>query len=125
VLVSVQVGNITFDCDDVLVVGNFWSQVLERPLDPGRSPGFCSIGISDPNRTEPAWFFEKVPESKTSKNRMHLDLIDADPAAVDRLVALGASIVATHAIGGGTQQWTVMQDPEGNEFCVAAKSYAG
>ena len=56
---------------------------------------------------------------------MHLDLIDADPAAVDRLVSLGASIVATHAIGGGTQRWTVMQDPEGNEFCVAAKSYAG
>ena len=122
---SVQVGNITFDCDDVSVVGNFWSRALERPLDPGRSPGFCSIGIGDPDRTEPAWFFEKVPETKTSKNRMHLDLIDPDPAVVDRLVALGASIVATHAIGGGNQQWTVMQDPEGNEFCVAAKSYAG
>ena len=125
VSVTVQVGNITFDCDDPIVVGNFWSQVLGRQLDPGRSSGFCSIGVSDPERTEPAWFFEKVPETKTSKNRMHLDLIDPDPAAVDRLVSLGASIVAVHAIGGGTQNWTVMQDPEGNEFCIAAKSYVG
>lgn len=123
--VSVRVGNITFDCDDALVVGSFWSQALDRPLDPGGGSGYCSIGISDPERTQPAWFFERVPESKTSKNRMHLDLIDKDPGAVDRLVGLGASIVAVHAINGGTQNWTVMQDPEGNEFCVASKSYVG
>ena len=47
---------------------------------------------------------------------MHLDLVDPDPSAVDRLVALSASIVGEHQIAGGRHRWTVMQDPEGNEF---------
>jgi len=122
---SARVGNITFDCDDALVVGNFWSQVIGRPLDPGGSSGFCSIGISDPEREQSAWLFEKVPESKTSKNRVHLDLLDPDPTAVDRLVALGASIVAEHEVGDGSHRWTVLRDPEGNELCISTDSYVG
>jgi hypothetical protein len=117
------VGNITFDCDDVLKLSQFWSAALGRPLDPGSSPGFASIGGADAERAEPAWYFEKVPEPKQAKNRMHLDLTDPDPSAVDRLVALGASVVARRAIR--EHGWTVMQDPEGNEFCVAAKSFEG
>jgi hypothetical protein len=54
---------------------------------------------------------------------MHVDLFDSDPAAVDRLVALGASIVGEHQIGD--HRWTVMQDPEGNEFCVAERPFTG
>lgn len=54
---------------------------------------FASLGGDDPERTEPAWYLEKVPELKVAKNRMHLDLVDPDPSAVDRLVALGASVV--------------------------------
>lgn len=120
---SVRLGNITFDCNDALVVGTFWSHALGQTLDPGGSSGWCSIGRSDPDRSKPAWFFEKVPESKTSKNRMHLDLVDSDPSAVERLVTLGASIVAEHEVG--SQHWTVMRDPEGNEFCVSPTSYVG
>ena len=120
-----RVINISVDCDDALKIGGFWSEVLGRPLDPGGSPGFASIGGDDPERTEPAWYFEKVPEKKSAKNRMHVDLVDADPLAIDRLVALGASVVATHEIGGGSHRWTVLQDPEGNEFCVAEKSFTG
>jgi predicted enzyme related to lactoylglutathione lyase len=118
-----RVGNITFDCDDARKVAEFWSEALGRPLDPESGPLYASIGGADPERTEPAWYFEKVPEPKTAKNRMHVDLVDPDPSAVDRLVALGASIVGEHQIGGGSHRWTVMQDPEGNEFCVAAKSF--
>ena len=121
----IRIGNITFDCDDVLKVGGFWSDALRRPLDPGSGPGFASIGGDDPERTEPAWYFEKVPELKAAKNRMHVDLVDPDPSAVDRLVTLGASIVGEHQIGGGRHRWTVMQDPEGNEFCIALKSFTG
>jgi predicted enzyme related to lactoylglutathione lyase len=120
---ALHVGNITFDCDDVLKVARFWSAALDRPLDPGSSPGFASIGGSDAARALPAWYFEPVPEPKQAKNRMHLDLIDPDPTAVERLVALGASVVAEHALG--THGWTVLQDPEGNEFCVAERAYAG
>ncbi len=122
---TLRVGNITLDCDDVLKVARFWSAALGRPLDPGSSPGFASIGGGDPDRVEPAWYFEKVPEQKQAKNRLHLDLVDPDPASVERLVSLGASVVAEHEIWGGRHRWTVMRDPEGNEFCVAAKSFTG
>ncbi|HEV3188821.1 MAG TPA: VOC family protein [Acidimicrobiales bacterium] len=122
---SARLGNITFDCVDALVLGTFWSRVLGRSLDQGGSTGYCSIGRGDANRSEPAWFFEKVPESKTSKNRVHLDLVVSEPDAVQRLVMLGASIVAEHAVESGDQHWTVMQDPEGNEFCVSSTSYVG
>jgi hypothetical protein len=118
-----RIGNITFDCDDALKVGNFWAQVLGRELDPGGDAGFTSIGRGDPNRNEPALFFESVPESKVAKNRVHLDLADSDSSAVSRFVALGASVVAEHQMG--SHGWTVMQDPTGNEFCVAQGNYTG
>jgi Glyoxalase-like domain len=120
---ALRVGNVTFDCDDALVVGHFWSQALGRPLDPGSSSAYCSIGSGDAERTELAWLFERVPESKSSKNRMHVDLVDPDPGVVERLVTMGATFVAEHEIQGGGHRWTVMQDPEGNEFCVAVKSF--
>lgn len=120
---AMRVGNVTFDCDDVLTVARFWSAALDRPLDPDSGPYFASIGGGDPDRAEPAWYFEKVPEAKSAKNRMHLDFVDPDAAAVARLVALGASVVAEHTLG--SHGWTVMQDPEGNEFCVASKSFTG
>ena len=120
-----KVGNITFDCADVLLVARFWSAVLERPLDERSNEYFASIGGTDPERAEPAWYFTSVPEAKQAKNRVHVDLTSADPDAVPRLVALGATIVGTHEVPGGSHQWTVMQDPEGNEFCVAAKAFIG
>ena len=64
------------------------------------------------------WLFAKVPERKVAKNRMHLDLASPDhEAEVARLVALGATRVADMEEWG--YEWTVLQDPEGNEFCVA------
>jgi hypothetical protein len=118
-----RVGNIAVDCDDVVRVARFWSTALGRPLDPGGGPEFASIGGDDADRTQPAWYFERVPEPKRAKNRMHVDFVDPDPGAVEHLVSLGASVMARHAIGG--HRWTVMQDPEGNEFCIATRSFTG
>ncbi|MEE1771896.1 MULTISPECIES: VOC family protein [unclassified Streptomyces] len=63
--------------------------------------------------------FQRVPETKTVKNRLHLD-VHAGPerreAEVQRLVGLGATVLREVAEQGGT--WTVLADPEGNEFCV-------
>jgi Glyoxalase-like domain len=120
---TVRIGNVAFDCDDVLKVAIFWSTVLERPLDEGGSELFASIGGTDSARREPAWYFNKVSEPKRAKNRVHLDLIDTDPSAVDKFAALGATVVGEHKIAG--HRWTVMQDPEGNEFCLAGKSFTG
>jgi len=118
----VKLGNITFDCADVLLVARFWSAVLDRPLDARSSEYFASIGGTDPERAEPAWYFARVPEPKQAKNRVHVDVTDADPDAVERLVALGATVIAAHEVPGRSHRWTVMEDPEGNEFCVAAKA---
>ncbi len=118
-----RIGNVAFDCDDVLKVAAFWSAALGRPLDKGSGAVFASIGGADGTRQEPAWYFHKVPESKQAKNRVHVDLVDTDDSAVDELVRLGATVVGEHEIPG--HPWTVMQDPEGNEFCVATKSFTG
>ncbi|MDE3075459.1 MAG: hypothetical protein KGJ86_08525 [Chloroflexota bacterium] len=61
--------------------------------------------------------FFRVREAKTVKNRVHIDLASHTPAAdVERLIALGATVI-DHGTGHGTS-WTVMADPEGNEFCI-------
>jgi Glyoxalase-like domain len=50
-------------------------------------------------------------------------LVDPDPGAVDKLVRLGATVFGDHRIRG--HRWTVLNDPEGNEFCIAARSFTG
>jgi hypothetical protein len=122
---TVRIGNVAFDCDDVLKVATFWSAVLERPLDDDSGASFASIGGTDAQRREPAWYFNKVPEAKRAKNRVHLDLVNPDPSAVDELVALGGTVVGEHRLRAANHGWTVMADPEGNEFCIAAKSFTG
>jgi predicted enzyme related to lactoylglutathione lyase len=122
---TTQLANVTFDCDDVLKVANFWSAALGRDLDPRAGEWFASIGGADGARREPAWYFAKVPEAKSAKNRVHVDVVDDDPNAVERLVELGASVVGRHSVPGGSHHWTVMHDPEGNEFCLANKAFTG
>jgi hypothetical protein len=123
--VTVEIAAVSVDCADALVVGQFWSAALGRPLDPNPSSEFAAIGMVEHRDTQgwrlsgdPTWLFSKVPEPKTAKNRMHVDLSAPDrEAEVARLVGLGATRVADMDEWG--YQWTVLQDPEGNEFCVA------
>jgi len=122
---ALRLGNISFDCDDVMKVATFWSAALGRPLDGWSGPEFASIGTKDPDRVEPAWYFAKVPESKRAKNRMHPDLVATDLTAIDELVRLGATVIGEHEVPGGSHKWTVLEDPEGNEFCIADKSFTG
>ncbi len=114
---TLRLANITLDCDDPVAVARFWSDVLGRPVDDDRSEFFCSIGRGDD--AQPAWLFIKVPEGKTVKNRVHVDLhADDREAEVARLVGLGATRLSDHDEWGGV--WTTLADPEGNEFCVAS-----
>src|SRR3954452_24562564 len=105
---TLQLSTITFDCTDVEAVAAFWSAALDRKVDDGASADFASI------TTTPALAFQRVPEGKTVKNRVHLDL-EADNRAkeVKRLLALGASRVGDH------DGWTTLRDVEGNELCIA------
>jgi hypothetical protein len=122
---AVRVAAVTVDCEDALVVARFWSAALDRPIDPNPSSDFAAIGLAEHRDTSgwrlgdaPTWLFNKVPEPKTAKNRMHVDLAAPDrEGEVARLVELGATRVSDMDEWG--YQWTVLLDPEGNEFCVA------
>jgi predicted enzyme related to lactoylglutathione lyase len=124
--------SITMDCEHPARLARFWAEALGyhvRAYDDAELARLRSIGIDDvendpsvaidpPNDSLPAIFFAKVPEPKTVKNRMHLDI--AAPkgmaAEVRRLTLLGATVVRPFDEDIG--MWTVMADPEGNEFCV-------
>lgn len=94
--------------DDLVTIG---------PTAEARSP---LLGPVAPTLT-----FARVPEAKTVKNRVHLDLRPIDTGQDDevrRLLALGAR----HAhVGQGESSWVVLEDPEGNEFCVLADRRRG
>ena len=125
---------VALDCPDPMALAEFWAIALDYEQQPP-PPGFDSwesfadaqniphedrdrfAAIVDPEGTGPRLLFLKVPESKSAKNRMHLDVVSSDPPAhVARLVAAGASEVESLEEFGTA--WTVMADPEGNEFCV-------
>ncbi len=108
---------VTFDCADATVVGGFWAAVLGRPLDDDASPFFASIGLGDSSRI--AYMFIQVPEGKSGKNRVHLDLDSDDVAAeVERVITLGATHI--HDKDEYGMHWTTLADPEGNEFCIGS-----
>jgi len=125
---TIKVACVTFDCADALVVGRFWSTAVGRALDEGADSGFASMGFASRRdrqgwaqvepADEPTWIFAQVPEPKVGKNRLHLDVVATDvEAEIAQLVGLGATRVADHEEYGYT--WTLMTDPEGNEFDIA------
>ncbi|MEE8603117.1 VOC family protein [Euzebya tangerina] len=114
---SLSVAAITVDCANADVVGTFWSQALDRPLITDQAPSQFFTRI-DAGPSGPPMMFIAVPEGRTVKNRVHLDLAAEDrDAEVERLTSLGARIVGSYEEWGTA--WTTMQDPEGNEFCVS------
>ncbi|HBX77844.1 MAG TPA: glyoxalase/bleomycin resistance/dioxygenase family protein [Acidimicrobiaceae bacterium] len=114
---TLRLAHITFDCHNPISLSAFWSAALGRPVDPEPSEYFATIGF--PSRPESnTWMFIRVPEAKTTKNRMHVDLSSNDrPGDVARLISLGAEHVGDYDEFG--HQWTTLRDPEGNEFCVS------
>lgn len=116
--------DIVVDCHRAATLARFWQEALDayavRPYDDAELGRLAALGLSpdtDPtvalDGVGPTLFFQEVPESKTAKNRLHLDLSSRDRLAeVERLASLGASVLA------GFDDHTVMADPEGNEFCV-------
>jgi hypothetical protein len=120
--VATRVLCMTFDCHDPRKLAAFWATTLSYDVDLSHE-AFGEAEITDPQRTAPPIMFLKVPEAKTVKNRMHIDLLAETPfeAEVERLVAAGARALETRQDPEGYEGgyvWTVMQDPEGNEFCV-------
>jgi hypothetical protein len=113
---------LTFDTGDPVRVATFWAAALGYDLaDPDPEGAY----IADPSGQTRGIFFQPVPEPKTAKNRVHLDLRPSGTMReeVDRLRWLGATEVdvvekEASAVDGQSTFWTVMEDVEGNEFCV-------
>ncbi|MFD1544609.1 VOC family protein [Nonomuraea guangzhouensis] len=113
--------HITVDCAEPYEpyeLAEFWSNVLGQPIDPTDEPGDDEVALAVP-AGQPTLLFVRVPEKKSVKNRLHLDL-EPDQSRdreVERLSALGATVVDDRRKPNG-RGWVVMADPAGNEFCV-------
>ncbi|MER6379389.1 VOC family protein [Streptomyces sp. NPDC001250] len=120
--------DIVFDCAHPAATARFWAAALDgyavAPYDDAELARLRSLGITstedDPTvlvetaHGGPRLWFQLVPEAKSVKNRLHLDLLATDPEAeIRRLTALGATVQARHTDN------IVLTDPEGNEFCVS------
>jgi len=143
-MTSVKQFQVTFDCAEPERVSRFWCEVLGYVVLPP-SEGFASwddfdrslpperqgsaFACNDPSGFGPRLLFQRVPEGKVVKNRLHLDVrvgtgivgeerLATLEAECARLVALGAVRVRLMPADGVDESCIVMQDIEGNEFCL-------
>ena len=143
-MASVRQVQVTFDCANPERVARFWCEVLGYVVPPA-PPGFASwdefdrslppdrqgsaFACVDPTGVGPRLFFQRVPEGKVVKNRVHLDVrvgtgmvgderVAALEAECARLLPLGATRVHLLRADGFDESCLVMQDVEGNEFCL-------
>jgi hypothetical protein len=137
---------VVFDCADPARVGRFWAELLGyqeqappagfadwlsylKAQDVPEEDWNAAYAIIDPNGHGPRIYFQRVPEPKVVKNRVHLDVnvsggrqvplekrIEQVAEAVERAVGLGATTVQRY--DGRGEHHVVMRDPEGNEFCL-------
>jgi hypothetical protein len=109
------------DCSDPRRLAEFWAAVLDYTVTPDSNDN--EVELTGGPGVLPTLLFSKVPEPKTVKNRLHID-VNADGAAdqqseLARLLALGARQID---IGQGEVTWHVLADPEGNEFCLLSRT---
>jgi hypothetical protein len=141
---SVRKFQVTFDCAEPERVGRFWCEVLGYVVPPPPE-GFATwddygrslppeqrgswFACVDPSGVGPRLYFQRVPEGKVVKNRVHLDVrvgtglvgderLAALEAEEARLIPLGAARVRLLRADGENESCLVMQDVEGNEFCL-------
>lgn len=118
--------DVVVDCRHPASLARFWAEALDgyavAPYDEAELARLRGEGVLSPEDDptvlveggSPRLWFQRVPERKIVKNRLHLDLrADDQDTEIDRLIALGAKLLATH------DDWVVLSDPEGNEFCLA------
>lgn len=132
VVMMARLHDVVFDYRHPASLARFWAAALDgydvAPYDDEELERLRAAGIDDPEDDPsvmvepsaespgggPRLFFQRVPEGKTAKNRVHLDLRSDDPAELDRLLALGASVRDE-----SEEDWYVLTDRDGNEFCLS------
>ena len=124
---SVKQIQVTFDCAEPARVARFWAETLGYRAEWDDDGG--AAAAEDPTGAGPRLYFQRVPEDKVVKNRLHLDVrvgtrltgeekLAALEAECARLIPLGATRVRLLTADGENESCLVMQDVEGNEFCL-------
>ncbi|MEU1998693.1 VOC family protein [Nocardia gamkensis] len=114
---TLSIAHVTIDCENAGALAEFWSRLLETPVDPGPTPEFATVGRTTGAPT--ALMFLRVPDKNPGKNVIHLDLLASDRDEVGRAIELGAKHVGDFDEWG--MKWTTLADPEGNLFDIAAE----
>jgi hypothetical protein len=110
---------LSLDCRDAAAVARFWAGALGRQVADDPTPENAVVLATDDSPAGPRLAFHQVPEPKTVKNRLHLDLITTDfDVETERLLGLGAHKIRDVQEGGA--RWTTFGDIEGNEFDLIA-----
>ncbi|MDF2712624.1 VOC family protein [Nonomuraea muscovyensis] len=115
----IEIHAVTIDAADPYELASWWSRATGLPLADDDHPGDDEVMLR--TKHDPFVLFIRVPEGKTAKNRVHLDVNGTEGRTrdqeVERLLELGATVFDDRRRADGTG-WVVMHDPEGNEFCV-------
>jgi predicted enzyme related to lactoylglutathione lyase len=120
---SLSMFTVVVDCADPYRVADFWSEALGWVVNERNTN---ELQLVNPDAAGTSLYFMRVPEPKVGKNRLHLDLLAPGPMEpeVQRLIRAGAQLVEVHQDPPSMENpdsWTVMRDPEGNEFCVTSR----
>jgi predicted enzyme related to lactoylglutathione lyase len=106
---------LSIDAADAAALAGFWAQALGLQVAAGADGGHAAVTIDPAGVSVPRLLFHQVPEGKTVKNRLHLDLAATDwEAEIGRLTDLGATRIRDVQENGA--RWITLADPEGNEF---------
>lgn len=109
---------VTVDTRDVTKLAAWWAEALGGVVADSQGEFWAMVTVPD---SPVAMGFQLVETPTPGKNRIHVDFSSTDrDAEVARLVAAGATHVEDHDMGGG-MAWAVLEDPDGNQFCVAAQ----
>jgi catechol 2,3-dioxygenase-like lactoylglutathione lyase family enzyme len=121
---SLVVRNITFSCADPKRLADFWSAVTGYTQ---RRDSQEEVLLAPDDWSFPRFSFQHAAAPRSGPGRLHLDLTAADMVVeVDRLSGLGATTLwSVDMAQSGTTTWTVMRDPDGNEFCVVQRPQDG
>ena len=117
---TLNLGGVTIDCTDPRALAEFWTAALGHVVAQDFEGEFVLLAKEGAEPGSGVYVaLQRVPEKRAGKNRVHMDFHVPDRAAeVARLTGLGATEVGEHEVPG--LSWTVMRDPEDNEFCVGS-----